>query len=302
MALIGKGFINDKFGLGLSFGDVEYHAAVDDTGNGDQYGRNVLMTKTNPGDPNFTVIGYGQRYVATRKITIGLGVTLLGNANGGGIGQFHLGAPGTTLGSGGDGGQGAVGAGAGTAGTSSANARGGSGGAGGGVTGHLGGSAGLASVSNFKGMYRNVELLYNGWTMVGGTVRQLDGGMGGGGGASGAGGTGGNDGGGGAGVIILAAPTIEVAGTIDMRGSIGIAGGGCGPSGGGGGGGGGMLILICGELILTGSILLNGGAGGAPGGGGGAVGGAGGSGGRMWIWNGDPETFTETVGSTGAHG
>jgi len=61
MPFIGSGLITDHFGLGFSNGDLEWHTDADVTGDGDQVARNIIMTKTNPGDPSFTVLGYGQR-------------------------------------------------------------------------------------------------------------------------------------------------------------------------------------------------------------------------------------------------
>lgn len=294
--LVGKGIDKGLFGLGT--GTATYDVAQDITGTGDVSAQTINFVKANPGDPDYIVYAYGQKYLASRKITIGPGVTISGRGDpGGGI---IVGAPGYSLGSGAAGGAGNPGDGVGAAGGNSTPARGGNGGSGGGSGTRAGGSAGQALVNAFLNGWREVSVLMSGQVVNAGTVKLVNGGGGGGGGGGHAGGGAGGDGGGGAGVIIMAAPVIEIAGIMDFRGWQGNPGSGTAAGGGGGGGGGGLVILIYGELIFTGSILLTGGAGGA--GFSGGVGGTGAQGGRSWRYNGDPADFVETVGAAGANG
>lgn len=294
---VGKGIDKSLFGLGVGFGDIPFNAAANITGTGDYVGKNITFVKAAPGDPNYVVYAFGQKYIAARKLTIGPGVTVMGHDATGGI---INGAPGLTVGSGGTGGLGGVGDVVGVGGSGTTPARGGNAGAGGTSGTRAGGSAGQATATGLNNGWREACVLVSGHVINGGTVKVIGGGAGGGGGGGHVGPGNGGDGGGGGGVIIMAAPVIEIAGTIDMRGNPGAVGSGT-QGGGGGGGGGGLLILIYGELIFTGSILLTGGAGG-NGFTAGAIGGSGGSGGRSWQYSGDPETFVETIGSAGANG
>lgn len=298
MPFTGSGTLKDLFGLGIGFGDIPFSVGADITGTGDYVGKNITFVKAAPGDPNYIVYGYGQKYIAARKITVGPGVTVSGRHDP--AGGTVSGAPGHSLGSGAAGGIGGIGDVVGTTGGNSTPARGGNGGSGGTSGTRIGGSGGQALVNALKNGYREVSALMSGHVITGGNIVLINGGAGGGGGGGHVGGGNGGDGGGGGGVIIMAAPEIEIAGTIDMRGFQGTAGGGTAAGGGGGGGGGGVLILIYGRLTVTGSILISGGAGGA--GFGGGIGGIGGFGGLLWKYSGDPETFTETIGANGANG
>jgi hypothetical protein len=168
-------------------------------------------------------------------------------------------------------------AGAGTAGTAAIATLGGLGGTGGiSGAGQAGGAGGTATAPGAAlGSVRTTPQAFLGMFLgqASGAFSSLPLGGGSGGGGGGGSGAGGNGGGGG-GPIVLAAPIINLAGTLTAVGGAGQAGQ-SGNGGGGGGGGGGVILLVC--HLLTGTTPTA--AGNATGGAGGAGIGSGATGG-----------------------
>lgn len=197
-------------------------------------------------------------------VNSGGAITHNGNAASGATGGTGLGFSGTSLGGNGQAGaNGGTGNGSNTSNLST-NAKGGRGGAGGNGTPNFGGTAGTVTTPAGMNSGRNAIQGITGAAMglVGGTysVAEFWGGTGGGGG----GGDGTNSGGGGgspAQMLVLAAKSINNAGTISANGGAGAAGV-AGNSGGGGGGGGGVVFVT--SHTYSGTVpTAAGGAGGA---------------------------------------
>jgi len=176
------------------------------------------------------------------------------------------------------------GPGAGTGGYATVNDNGPGGGGGG--YGGAGGNGGGAAILGGRDFYEGI----GGSTYGSSSDDSLY--LGSGGGAGGdscrSGTTGyGGAGGAGGGAVLLDAETIEIAGTITMKGQNGEAGilGDTTGTGGGGGGSGGTILIKGKNVVITGTLDVRGGNGGArsPGGTGGGAGGGGG-GGRIKIF------------------
>jgi len=249
--------------FGLGTGAVSYTSNTNIEGLGDVYCDTFSVTG---GSTILTL--FANRVVARKKITIGSGATIKGdgsaasgNTGGNGSGPGTSGSLGGST-AGGNGGSSAVGA-NGTDMPGSYVALGGIGGAGGSSGSHLGGGAGATLLSQLLGQQLNHHTIVNGWAVTQGPAITLVGGGTGGAGGGGDTSSGGGGGGGGGNVIYLAAPIIEIDGTLSCQGGAGAAGNAAGNNGGGGGGGGGTIILVYNQLIVTGSINVSGGAAGA---------------------------------------
>ncbi len=309
MALRGLGGIDPMwFGTGFD-GDATFAVGNNLEGRGGAY-KTLRFAKADGGDPDFTILGSGSVFLATRKIYIGNGVTLSAKGHNGATNLISDtgGAGGAAASSGrlggsyagGNGGTDGSGGGFGNGSDTSLGGRGGVGGTAGGNPGGVATAANTTDLWDTHGWWPN--LIQGGGFLEDGPVT-FHGGGGGGGGASDDGASGGGGGGGG-GYIVLCAPIIE----IDSVGAL-IAGGGDGGNGGfgtgiarggGGGGGGGVIILVYAKLIMNGTLNAVGGDGGV--GSDGGVGGAGGKGGHIFQFGGTDDSIFGFTSSDGADG
>jgi hypothetical protein len=264
--------------------DISWNGGVGPGTIGDVIADTILFT----GGGGASIKAYGGRFWARYKITVSASTILDVRGSdalgaGGGFGQDN-----SILGPGSGGG--ASGTGAGSPGVNMSGSFAGVGGIGGtGGTGASGSGAagGTSGHGPMGGQQFTFGAALTGCTFALGAVIQLAGGSGGGGGGGNGTAVGGGGGGGGN-CILLAAPVIEIDGSVLANGGAGADGanGGTGNTGGGGGGGGGLIILIYDELIVGGSgtILASAGVGGAGGNGGPA--GGGGTAGHIYHFNG----------------